>query len=340
MIPAREFLSENEYLVTFPVDLGLTGVRLDVFLKERYRKRSREAIKRAIDSGAITVRRNQGPHVTAGRLKPSFQLLPGDEVLVLSEKKPEPPVSFDYRVIFEDESLLVIDKPAHLPVHPAGRYFFNTLLVHLQTEGFRKALPTEREHFLVHRIDKETSGVLVLAKTKEVCAHLTRQFATRTTGKWYLAIAHGETPEEFTVDLPIMRSTRSVVGLKMMTATIEEGGFPSLTEFRRLQVVRNRHGVFSLVECRLRTGRQHQIRVHLDAVGHPIVGDKLYGRTEEEAYQYYERKYLSPEAEARLLTSRHALHAARMQLFHPLTEETMEFSSPLPSVLENFLRST
>src|SRR4051812_45570598 len=153
-------------------------MRLDQFLKERYSRRSRAQIQRAIDQGVISIRRTQGPHLTVGRLKASLPLVGGDEVLVLSERKPEPPVSFDYKVIHEDELLLVIDKPPNLPVHPAGSYFFNTLLVHLRTNGHReREIRAEREFFLVHRIDKETSGVLILAKERDVCAGLTAQFA-------------------------------------------------------------------------------------------------------------------------------------------------------------------
>lgn len=333
----REFTSENHYLVTHYVDRGQTGIRLDAFLKERYRKRSREAIQRAIEEGAITVERRQGPHLTVGKLKPSSQLIGGDEVLVLTEKKPEPAVCFDYRIIHEDEGLFIIDKPANLPVHPAGRYFFNTLLVHLRTEGHRKPLKAEREFFLVHRIDKETSGILVLAKDREVCAHLTRQFAERKTEKRYLAIVRGETPEKFTVDLAMKRSTDSVIEVRMVPAPVEEGGLPAHTDFKRLSVHTNRHGTFSVVECFPKTGRQHQIRVHLDAVGHPILGDKLYGMPEEEALRYYERKHLTPEAEARLIIPRHALHAAGIRFVHPLTGEFREYSSPLPADLQRFL---
>ncbi|MCM2323790.1 MAG: RluA family pseudouridine synthase [Oligoflexia bacterium] len=335
----NEFRSEDEYLVTHYVDRGENGARLDAFLKDRYRKRSREAIKRAIDSDAITVQRLQSPHLTLGRLKPSFQLLEGDEVLVLSERKPEPEVCFDYRVIHEDEAILVVDKPANLPVHPAGRYFFNTLLVHLRTQGHRNPLKAEREYFLVHRIDKETSGILVLAKSREVAHHLTRQFAERTTEKTYLAVAHGETPEAFTIELAMRKSTVSVIDVKMTVAEEADGGQSALTAFRRLSVHRTRHGVFSLVECFPKTGRQHQIRVHLEAAGHPIVGDKLYGMPEEESLSYYERKHLSPEAQARLIIPRHALHAAAIQFIHPLTELPVRFSSGLPGDLQAFLDS-
>lgn len=335
---SREFKSEDHYLVTHTVDRGQTGVRLDAFLKERYRKRSRETLKRAIDSGAISIQRNQGAHLTVGRLKPSLQLIEGDEVLVLSERRPEPEVCFDYKILHEDDALFVIYKPANLPVHPAGRYFFNTLLVHLRTQGHQNPLKAEREYFLVHRIDKETSGVLVLAKTREACAHLTRQFAERQTEKKYLAIARGETPEVFRVDAPIRRTINSLVELKMTTATLEDGGMPSLTEFRRLSVHQTRHGKFSLVACYPQTGRQHQIRVHLEAAGHPILGDKLYGLTEEEALRFYERKHLTPEAEAKLIIPRHALHAAGIRFIHPLTRLPVEYESPLPDDLAKFLK--
>ncbi len=327
-------LNEDSYLVTHEVGPNQAGMRLDSFLKERYRRRSRGQIQRAIEEGAITLSRNQGPHVMVGRLKPGTQLLPGDEVLVLSERKPEPEVSFDYRVLHEDNELFIIDKPANLPVHPAGRYFFNTLLVHLRTEGHRNPLKAGREFFLIHRIDKETSGILVLAKDRVAAAHLTRQFAERTTEKRYLAVVKGIPPEEFTVDAPMRKSTTSIVGLKMEVAPSDaEDGMNALTRFKRLET----HGEFSLVECFPKTGRQHQIRVHLDHAGHPIVGDKLYGIPEEVSARIYDRELLSAETEARLMLPRHALHAAGIRFTSPVTGQKIEFSSELPKDLRAFL---
>jgi 23S rRNA pseudouridine1911/1915/1917 synthase len=327
-------LSENSYLVTHEVGPNQAGIRLDAFLKERYRRRSREQIKKAIESGAITVERTQGPHLTVGKLKPGSQLIPGDVVMVLSERKPEPEVDFNYRILHEDETLFIIDKPANLPVHPAGGYFFNTLLVHLRTEGHRNPLRAGREYFLIHRIDKETSGILVLAKDREVCTHLTRQFAERLTEKRYLAVVHGIPPEEFEVDAPMRKSTTSLVGLKMEVAPKDAAdGYPAYTRFKRLEVC----GSYSLVECFPKTGRQHQIRVHLDQVGHPIVGDKLYGRPDEDSARIYDRKYLPRELEARLLLPRHALHAAGIRFTHPITGIKVEFSSGLPADLREFL---
>jgi 23S rRNA pseudouridine1911/1915/1917 synthase len=323
---------EEAYVVTHRVEQ--TGIRLDAFLKERYRRRSREMLKRAIDSGAIALQRNQSPHLTVGRLKASTQLIAGDEVMVVSERKPEPPVCFDYKVLYEDDTLFVIEKPANLPVHPAGRYFFNTLLVHLRTQAHSQPLKAEREFFLVHRIDKETSGILVLAKERSVCADLTRQFAERSTEKRYYAVVRGvPSLPEFEVNLAMRRSTVSRVELKMTTAPEDDGGLPAQTKFS----VVSTHGDFALVECRPKTGRQHQIRVHLESAGHPIVGDKLYGLDEDEAYRFFERQFISAEAQAKLLLPRHALHACWIRFTHPSTGLKMEFNSPLPQDLREFL---
>jgi 23S rRNA pseudouridine1911/1915/1917 synthase len=316
-----------------------TGIRLDAFLKERYRKRSRETIQKAIAEGVVSIRRNQSPHLLVGKLKPSSQLISGDEVLVMSERKEEPPVSFDYSVLFEDETLFVVNKPANLPVHPAGRYFFNTLLVHLKTRGHQDPLKLEREYYLVHRIDKETSGVLVLTRDKAVCTALTQQFAERRTEKKYLAIVYGKPPEDFEIDLPIRRAVRSLIEVKMQTATLEQGGLPAFTRFKRLSTHRNEHGEFSLIECFPKTGRQHQIRVHLEAAGYPIAGDKLYGLPEEDAVRFYERQHLSAEAMARVILPRHALHATSLRFEHPITGKLVEFTSPLPDDLRLFLGS-
>jgi len=326
-------LTSDHYLVTHSVGPNQQRIRLDSFLKGRYSKRSREQLKRAIDSGVVSIKRSQGPHLSVGRTKPSYQLIPGDEVLVLTERKPEPEVNFNYQVLFEDEELFVISKPPQLPVHPAGRYFFNTLLVHLKTEGHRAPLRADQDYYLVHRIDKETSGVLVLVKDRAACVDLTRQFAERQTKKTYLAIVKGHPPHTFEMNLAMKRSTISQIELKMMIAPESEGGQASFTSFTRLET----YGEFSLIQCMPKTGRQHQIRVHLEAAGYPIVGDKLYGLPESDALRFYDRRYLTPELEARLLLPRHALHSHSLEFIHPVTKKKLEFFAPLPEDLRNFL---
>ena len=336
MSPNYEPLSSSHYLVKHAVGPTQNGIRLDIFLKDRYRRRSREELKRVIDSGSVSVCRMGGPHLLVGRTKPSSQLLVGDEVLIQVEKKPEPSVNFEYQILFEDESLFVINKPANLPVHPAGRYYFNTLLTHLKTQGHKTPLNADQHYFLAHRIDKETSGVLVLTKTKEVCAQITRQFAERSIQKRYLAIVHGVCQDSFSVDNPLKRATESQIQLKMRSASESEGGMVAWTDFKRLKTFEVDNKLFSLIECFPRTGRQHQIRVHLEIVGHPIVGDKLYGLPESEALRFFNRENLSAEAVAKLLLPTHALHASWIRFKHPLTERVMEFNASFPIAFSQF----
>jgi 23S rRNA pseudouridine1911/1915/1917 synthase len=321
-------------LVTYSVQRKHSSTRLDQFLKLFYRKRSREAIKRAIDAGVITVQRNgaNAGHLPLGKTKPSLQLQFGDEVLVLTEKKTEPEVCFDYKILFEDESLFIIEKPPRLPVHPAGRYFFNTLTSHLKTQGFKNPLKGDQDFYLVHRIDKDTSGVLALAKIKEVSADLVSQFAKRTTEKTYLAIVKGVVEkDEFEVNLSIGRSRLSEISMKMEVIPESEGGQTAFTSFK----VIDRRGAYTLLECYPKTGRQHQIRIHLCEYGHPIVGDRLYGLTDREALSAMNAE-MSPELMHRLELPRHALHAHRLRITHPVTREKMEFISELPVELRKF----
>jgi len=371
----KKYLVGEEYLVTHRVMKKNSGQRLDRFLMDRYRRRSREQLKRAIEVGAITVER-QGAHHPAGKIKPSFCIQDGDLIRVLSKKRAEPEVNFDYQILYEDEDILVVDKPPNLPVHPAGRFFFNTLLIHLKTRGFQNELESERTLFLVHRIDKETSGILLLAKSKEACFNLTDQFKFRKTDKYYLAIVKG-TPHapSFDVNQPLGKIKGSRIGLKMYLVPEAEGGQSALTHFETIETRTGKLGTFSLVACFPRTGRQHQIRVHAEASGIPLVGDKLYGLSEDAAIALLDHNRedshstaspepileeqevleenlefedfppfeipdptsnLYAETEAKLLIPRHALHAAGLRFTHPRTLKEMVFESPFPKDLLNF----
>jgi 23S rRNA pseudouridine1911/1915/1917 synthase len=314
------------YSVTYEVSEGHHGTRLDSFLKEKYRKRSREKLKEAIESGSIEVIRNQGNHVALGKLKASSTLILGDQVKVISRRTPEPEVNMDYSVIHEDEHLLIIDKPANLPVHPAGKYFYNSLLTDLRMKNMN--------YYLVHRIDKETSGILVMSKTEIACAPLVEQFSSRTIKKTYLAIVKGTIQDRLVINAAMGRDLNSYLGLKMTTL---ESGQEAITEIEPVSQHKNKHGEFTLVKCFPKTGRQHQIRVHLASIGHPIVGDKLYGLPESEALKFYERQFVSPEAQAKLLLPRHALHAHQITLDHPMTHKPLSFESKLPKQLSDFL---
>ena len=329
-------LQPDQLLITYTVDPDQNGKRLDAFLMEHYRNRSREQLKKAIMDGKITVKRSQ-IYLTTGKIKPSFKLLTGDEVLLTVKRKAEPEVCLNYQIIHEDENILVINKPPLLPVHPAGRYLFNTLLTHLKLTK-----KSDEDFYLVHRIDKETSGILLLAKKKAICAGLTRQFAQRVARKRYLAIVHG-CPEQsrFTVDLPLERKPQSDLGMKMYPDPDSDQN--ALTEFQVLMTGKQ----FSLLECFPKTGRQHQIRAHLASIHLPILGDKLYGLEEKEALQIFRKKpipdtesphqKIPPEIEAKLILPRHALHAAGLRLRHPIDQRELTFNAELPQDLEVFL---
>ncbi len=295
-------ISGSEYKVTHSVGSNQAGIRLDRFLMDRYTRRSREKIKRVIDSGAVTVIRASARHLSLGKIKASFSLQPGDIVQVVSIRKPEPEVNFQYKVLYEDAEILVIDKPPNLPVHPAGRFFFHTLLIHLKTEGFKIDLKSERNFFLVHRIDKETSGVLLLAKTKDACNALTSQFRNRETQKYYLSIVRGAPSESaFRITDPIGKPPRGRVGIRMVPLPLVQGGLESETLFECLETRTGPTGTFTLMACFPRTGRQHQIRVHAEIAGHPLVGDKVYGLSDDEVLAWldgtreHERSLVSPE---------------------------------------------
>ncbi|MCC7440940.1 MAG: RluA family pseudouridine synthase [Bdellovibrionales bacterium] len=350
----------HQLILTHTVGADMAGERLDAFLKALYRKRSRESLKEAIFEGRVTLVRPQSPHLSAGKAKPSTVLLEGDVVRIVVVRRAEPAVNLDYRVVYEDEVLLVVDKPAGLPVHPAGSYFFNTLLVHLRTRGYRDSLDSGREYFLAHRIDRETSGLLLLAKNAVACEALTEQFRNRVTRKRYLAVVHGRVEADtFAVNAPIGKDQGSRVKLKMAVVPEGEGGLTALTECRVLR----REAGYSLVECLPKTGRQHQIRVHLASAGHPLVGDKLYSISDEEASRFYDQpfrlairptrdslthtsgdglneppvyapRFVSPEVRAKLVLDRHALHNAGIGFQHPTTREDLWFESPLPQELE------
>ncbi len=374
MSDVTKTLIGNNYLVRYTVTHAQSGVRLDRFLMPRYKKRSREQIKKAIDSGAITIERKGGAHLNLGKIKASTPLIKGDVVHVLSTRSKEPEVNFNYSVLFEDEDLIVINKPPNLPVHPAGRYFFNSLLVHLKTKGFTSESNSEKDFYLVHRIDKETSGVLLLAKTREACNQLTSQFRNRETDKYYLAIVRGEPKEnEFDVTEAIGKRKGSAIGLKMYAVPESEGGLSALTHFEKVET----RGSYTLMACFPRTGRQHQIRVHADLAGLPLVGDKLYGMSEEDClvlldYHTDLRTFVSQEEEVdegevqetdeiespevdpepelpkseryleierSLLIPRHALHAAGLRFKHPRTGSEMVFESGLPDDLRAFFET-
>lgn len=333
---AREHeTTADSYLVTWTVEPGESGERLDLFLKEKYRRLSREYLQRAIREGNVTLN-----HKTA---KPSQTLKVRDKVFVLSTRGAEPPVDFKYQVLYEDSAILVVDKPGNLPVHPTGRYFFHTLLTQLRVENGNE-VNQKKEFFMVHRIDRETSGVLVIGKNSAAAADLVSQWERRETTKEYLAIVKGVVKEDkFVVDAPLAKCSRSEIRLKMNVPEMGHDGeplyvpqsevMPARTAFEVVECLEN----YTIVRCKPHTGRQHQIRVHLWHVGYPIAGDKLYGQ--EDDFFLRSMKDITPvEVEPGISLTRHALHAYKLGFRHPVTREPLEFESPFPPELDGFLK--
>ena len=293
--------------VAFVCDSG--GERLDVFLAARLEGTSRARARRMIDGGGVRV---DGRRRAAG-----FRLKAGMRVTVQeSPPVPRPPAALaqdiPVNVVHEDAALLIVDKPAGMAVHPGAGRPDSTLVNALL--GMDKRLSAAGNDALrpgiVHRLDKDTSGLLMVAKTDAAHAALSEQLQARTVEKVYLALTAGTPrPARAAIDAPIGRDPRD---RRKMAVT--DGGRESLT---RYSVLRSGGGR-ALVEVRPKTGRTHQIRVHLAAIGHPVVGDALYGAADAEL-------------------GRHFLHAARLGFRHPATGEWASFESALPSELEDAL---
>ena len=239
----------------------------------------------------------------------------------MPEEPPLPPVP----VIYEDESLIVLEKPAGLAVHPTARYHRCTLTAFLRTLG-QKADPA-------HRLDRETSGLLVCGKGSAVTAVLKRAFATRQVEKRYLAIVEGWPGETtFEISLPLQLG-RGEVRVRMEVGN----GKPALTEATVKQRLLSPPGDrFALLELVPRTGRQHQLRAHLAAVGHPIVGDKIYG-FDERCFVRFTEGAQTVEDQQHLRLPRQALHACSLSLNHPRSTQPCTWTSPLPVDLAGFL---
>jgi len=282
-------------------------VRLDKYVCRHFPELSRARAQKLIADGHITV--NGQP------AKPGLKLNTGDRLEIAIPPAPSEqllPESIPINIIYEDDDLLVVDKPAGLTVHPAPGHTSHTLvnallshLPHLADTG------DSLRPGIVHRLDKDTSGLMLVAKNSKAQEHLIGQFKLRSVTKAYMVLVKGHlTPETGVIEANIGRDPRN---RKKMA--VVEGGREASTEYKVVKYI----GDYTLVEVRLRTGRTHQIRVHLSAIGFPVVGDKVYG-------------VRSP------ILSRQFLHACRLGFSLPSTGEYIEFKSELPADLEQALK--
>ena len=297
----------TERIVTFAVEQG--DERLDRILVSRLPDLSRAQLQRLVKSGGVTV--NGHPS------KSAYRAAPGDQVQVTLPEEPEPAVaaeSIPLDVLYEDDWLLLVNKPAGMVVHPAYGHTSGTLVNALLAHCPQVANVGGVERAgLVHRLDKDTSGLLVVAKDEATRTALQRQFKRRQVAKTYLALVEGRVePSEGVVDAPVGRDKK-----QRKKMAVVRSGRQARTRYRALEYFPDH----TLLELEPHSGRTHQLRVHLSWLGYPVVGDTVYGRRRQP-----------------LLRDRHFLHASRLRFTHPATGEEMSFEAPLPSKLKAVLR--
>ncbi len=327
------------------------GKRLDAFLARAVPEISRGRVQLLIENGQVLVNTRQE--------KASYRLEGGERIEIEGEPQLAPlraeAENIPLAIVYEDDDLAVIDKPAGMTVHAGAGdaehnrgTLVNALLYHFGqnlsqgspvSSGLQAAVPRPG---IVHRLDKETSGLIMVAKTDAAHRGLADLFATRSLTKTYLALVHGTLPKDGgTVDLPIARDPARRV---RMTAkrSLEQGARPAVSHWRVLERIGSKEnpgpwGTFTLVEVTIETGRTHQIRVHLSALGYPVVGDSLYGAPQRLKRPGTAGRALT-EGEAAPAPERNFLHAAELQLTHPRTGAPLHLHARLPPALESLLR--
>lgn len=313
----------------FVADPGQELLRIDKFLLDRIPNTSRNKIQIAARNGNILV--NQNP------VKQNYKIKPGDEVSIVL---PYPvreleliPENIPLNIVFEDDDLIVVNKDANIVVHPGyGNYtgtLVNALVYHFDN------LPTKKKDYygrpgLVHRLDKHTTGLLVIAKTENALTNLAKQFYDRVTQRKYWALVWGDVKEDGTVTGNIGRSLKN----RKVMNVFPDGDFGkyAVTHYRVLK----RYGYVTLVECKLETGRTHQIRVHMKHIGHPLFNDMEYGG-DKILKGTTNSKYKKFIENCFVLLSGQALHAKTLGFQHPAKDEFMEHNSELPEPFQSVL---
>jgi len=309
MIQAEETENYTAETVTRRVPETLAGLRLDKALAQMFPEHSRNRLQRWLKEGHVSL--------DARSAKPKQRIWGGERV----EIRPRPvPADTAHRperialdIVYEDDDVLVLNKPAGLVVHPGSGHWKGTLLNALLHHSPQLAAVPRAG--IVHRLDKDTSGLLVVAKTLRAQTELVRQLQARTMKREYLAVVHGAVRAGGEVSAPVGRDPRSRTRMAVVPA-----GRPARTRYK----VAKRFAHASLLECSLDTGRTHQIRVHMQALGHPLFGDPVYRRGRP-----------GERAEARI--GRQALHAARLEFLHPVSGARRRFEAPLPEDFRGLL---
>jgi 23S rRNA pseudouridine1911/1915/1917 synthase len=295
------------------------GERLDQFLAHQYPDYSRAYIQKKIAQGKILI--NQAK-TRKGHLIHKGDRIQIQEILEIKERRPSPNAQIPIVVVHRDETFWVVEKPPGLPTHPVTPEETNTLANWWIAQD-PKILDFAEDPLrpgIVHRLDTDTSGLILLARTPDALGSLQDQFRSRRVYKTYRALVWGHPPDSGTIDFPLAHDPKSKRRMRALQNSKDFSSLksrPALTDYR----VQRKFADFSLVQVHTRTGRMHQVRVHMAAIGHPLVGDKIYRSTK-------------PKKDCPFEISRHFLHATTLAFFHPTTQEKMEFHSLLPPDLE------
>jgi 23S rRNA pseudouridine1911/1915/1917 synthase len=310
-------------------DQGQALLRIDKFLMDRLPNVTRTKIQDGIHLGFIKVNSHQ--------IKPNYKVHPADTITVSLPQPPRDnevlPENIPLNIVFEDDHLLVINKAAGMVVHPAYQNWTGTLVNALayHFQNLPQMPGNDGRPGLVHRIDKDTSGLLVVAKSEKALTHLAKQFFDHTIERTYWAIAWGvPEPAQGTINVHVGRSLKD----RRLTTAFPEGDFGrhAITHYKLLQDLR----YVSLVECRLETGRTHQIRAHMKHIGHTLFNDAMYGGDQVLKGTVFS-KYKQFVENCFKLIPRQALHAKTLGFVHPETKQFMRFDSELPEDFKNVI---
>jgi 23S rRNA pseudouridine1911/1915/1917 synthase len=332
-------MSEPRHL-SVPQDAA--GRRLDQFLVAQLEGVSRSRVQLLLEQGDVLIDGLQP--------KASYKLRGGESIAITGEPHPAPlkatAEDIPLNVIFEDANLAVIDKPAGMMVHAGSGQTEDArsrgTLVNALLHRFQSLSSTSGElrPGIVHRLDKDTSGLIIVAKNDRTHAALAHMFSSRQIRKTYIALVHGAVErEKGTITAAIGRDP---VRRTRMTTRVQENARAAVSHYEVVRRLATRFGKFTLVRVRIETGRTHQIRVHMASIGHPVVGDTLYGAAsqlvDQEAMQAAQskaaRRNASPE---QLRLGRNFLHAAELEFAHPVSRKPLALSAPLPEALESYL---
>lgn len=309
---------------SFTAASGQEPLRVDKYLMNLVKNATRNKIQQAAKSGNIRVNQE--------KVKQNYRVKPGDVVRVLFEHPPYEyllhPEQIPLDIVFEDQELLVVNKPAGMVVHPGHGNYSGTLVNALAYHFSNLPLNSNNRPGLVHRIDKDTSGLLVIAKTERAMTHLAQQFFDKSTAREYIALVWGIVEEEFgTVEGHIGRNPKN--RLQMQVFPEGDQGKEAVTHFKVLE----RLGYVTLISCKLETGRTHQIRAHMRHLGHPLFNDARYGGDRILKGTTF-TKYKQFVENAFQVLPRQALHARTLGFEHPVSGEQLHFEAPIPEDMQ------